>query len=121
MTCDETTLAILLASVNSIEEELGPSPEGVYASVRTRLDILEARINNPNLPAPSVDNPFYIGNSGITIRDGYGDPNLALPPYGAIPGSLYLREDGDLNLYSMEEDGYWQAVNFEVFEAGGDL
>lgn len=121
MTCDETTLAILVASVNSIEEELGPSPEGVYASVRTRLDILEARINNPYAPAPSVTNPFYIGNSGVTIQDGYGDPTVTTPP--AIPGSLFLREDGYniQGLYSFRPDGTWHQIDTDPFMATGDL
>lgn len=121
MTCDETTLAILIASVNSIEEELGPSPEGVYASVRTRLDILEARINNPYAPAPSVTNPFYIGNSGVTIQDGYGDPTATTPP--AIPGSLFLREDGANNqgLYAFRPDSLWHLIDTDPFTAAGDL
>jgi hypothetical protein len=121
MTCDETTLAILQASVNSIEEELGPSPEGVYASVRTRLDILEARINNPYAPAPSVNNPFFIGNSGVTIQDGYGDPSSQQVP--ATPGSLFLREDGYnvQGLYAFRPDGQWHQIDTDPFTAAGDL
>jgi hypothetical protein len=121
MTCDENVLTALLASVNSIEEELGPSPEGIYASVRTRLDILEARINNPFAPAPNVTNPFYIGNTGVTIQDGMGAPPVTLPP--AIPGSLFLREDGANNqgLYAFRPDGYWHLIDTDPFTAAGDL
>lgn len=121
MTCDENVLTALLASVNSIEQELGPSPEGIYASVRTRLDILEARINNPFAPAPNVTNPFYIGNTGVTIQDGYGDPTITLPP--AIPGSLFLREDGYNNqgLYAFRPDSLWHLIDTDPFTAAGDL
>jgi hypothetical protein len=116
MTCQD--------EINAIEEELGPAPAGVYASVRTRLDILEARINNPLVPAPNVENPFYIGGSpisGVSIRDGYGDPNVVLPLFTAVPGSLYLRQDGQNNLYSLEQDGYWHAANFNVWVGVNDL
>src|ERR1700722_9131105 len=88
----------LIEAVLAIETCLGILPEGIYASVRTRLDILEARINNPNAPAPNVTNPFYLGGSpvsGVSIRDGYGDPNVG--DILAVPGSLYLREDGNTN------------------------
>lgn len=37
-------VAALQAMVNDISTELGTNPEGVYADVRARLDILEARI-----------------------------------------------------------------------------
>lgn len=98
--------------INAILAELGPDPQGIYASVRTRLDILEARINNPNAPAPNVLNPFYLGNDGVTIRDGYGDPNIVLPPSAAVPGSLYLRLDGYnyQTLYMMGIDLSWHSA-----------
>lgn len=122
------TINDLIGAVIAIETELGSLPAGDYASVRTRLDILEARINNPFAPAPNVDNPFYIGGSpvsGVSIQDGYGDPNTLNVP--AIPGSLYLREDGtDLQgLYSFRSDGYWQQIagsgGSGNFSPGGDL
>lgn len=104
----------LIAAVEAIENELGPLPAGVYASVRTRLDILESRINSPLVPSPNVTNPFFIGGSpisGVSIQDGYGDPNTTYVQ--GIPGSLYLREDGYniQGLYSFRTDGYWHQVN----------
>jgi hypothetical protein len=54
------TINDLVAAVIAIEEELGVTPSGVYADVRTRLDIVEARINNPLAPAPEVLNPFLL-------------------------------------------------------------
>ena len=87
-------------------------PGGAYANVRIRLDILEARINNPFAPAPDVLNPFFISNTGVTIQAGFGDPNLvlAVPPDKA--GSLFLREDGYVQqtLYVFATDGYWHPV-----------
>lgn len=105
------TINDLIVAVINIELALGSLPAGAYASVRTRLDILEARINNPNAPAPNVNNPFYIGGSpisGVSIQDGYGDPNV--DSIAAVPGSLFLREDGVVNLYSRGSDGYWRSV-----------
>ena len=104
------TINDLIGAVIAIETELGSLPAGDYASVRTRLDILEARINNPNAPAPDVTNPFYIGLSGVSIRDGYGDPNIL--GISAVPGSLYLREDGYITegLYLFRPDGNWYSV-----------
>lgn len=109
---------------NILMQELGPNPQGIYASVRTRLDILEARINNPFAPAPNVNNPFYIGGTGVTIQTGFGNPNsvLAIP---ALSGSLFLREDGysTQGLYSYQ-DGYWYLIgggSSSSFTAGGDL
>jgi hypothetical protein len=106
---------------DDLENELGVQPQGAYATVRTRLDILEARINNPYAPAPNVNNPFYIGGSpisGVSIQDGYGDPTITLPL--GVPGSLYLREDGlpGQGLYGFRPDGYWHLISFL---AGGDL
>lgn len=105
---DEITIAELVDSVNTIETELGPQPYGVYPNIRVRLDILEARINNHLLPAPSVNNPFIIGNDGVTIETGDGYPTA-----NRVPGSLYLREDGYSTdtLYSRSVDGYWNSVN----------
>src|SRR5271157_5175308 len=114
----------LIVSVNSIEQELGPNPQGVYASIRTRLDILEARINNPFAPAPNANNPFYIGGSpisGVSIQTGFGDPTVTNPP--AISGSLYLREDGYniQGLYAFRPDGYWHQIDTDPFIATCDL
>jgi hypothetical protein len=118
------TINALVTSVEAIEMELGLLPAGVYATVRTRLDILEARINNPFAPAPNVPNPFYIGGSpvsGVSIQAGFGDPTITKPP--AIPGSLYLREDGYniQGLYAFRPDGYWHMIDTDPFTAAGDL
>jgi hypothetical protein len=84
-----TTINALIQAVEAIEIELGIVPSGPYADVRVRLDILEARINNPLAPAPNVSNPFFIGNDGVTISTGIG-----VPTENRVDGSLYLREDG---------------------------
>jgi hypothetical protein len=46
----------------------------------------------------------------VSIRAGFGDPTITLP--SAIPGSLYLREDGYANqeLYTFGTDGLWHQV-----------
>jgi len=112
------TINALIDSVESIERELGLLPSGVYASVRTRLDILEARINNPFAPAPNVQNPFFIGDTGVTISTGFG-----FPTEDRIPGSLYLREDGYNieGLYAFRPDGYWHQIDTDPWTANGDL
>ena len=62
-----------ISAIEAIETELGVTPSGPYATVRTRLDILESRINNPCVP---VNSDFIsIGNIGITVIAGQGDPN----------------------------------------------
>lgn len=109
---DATSINDLIEATEAIETELGVTPSGVYADVRTRLDILETRINNPLVPAPDVLNPFFISGTGVTIQTGSHDPNtLALPPASA--GSLFLRQDGysDQSLYTFGTDGYWHQVS----------
>jgi hypothetical protein len=115
------TINALIAAVEAIEDELGNLPKGPYATVRTRLDILEARINNPFTPAPNALNPFYIGNTGVSIQTGFGDPNAL--QVAAIPGSLYLREDGYniQGLYTFRGDGYWHQIDTDPWIAAGDL
>jgi hypothetical protein len=126
------TVEDLRQAIFAIETELGILPAGAYSTVRTRLDILELR-GTGSLPVPTgtntvltwtgstlawdavsdVANPFYIGNSGVSIQDGYGDPNV--DGYVAVPGSLFLREDanGGLNVYSFGQDGYWGLIGTE--------
>lgn len=117
---DDKAAAInaLIEAVEAIEEELGITPSGVYADVRVRLDILEARINNPLAPAPNVENPFFIGDDGVTISVGFG-----YPTENRLPGSLYLREDGYSNegVYARRPDGYWHLIDTDPFTANGDL
>lgn len=106
---DAVSVNASIAAIEAIETELGILPSGVYASVRTRLDILEARVNNPYSPYPTVVNPFYIGTTGVSIRAGIGDPNVL--QLLAVPGSLYLRQDGYSDaLYSFRGDGYWLLI-----------
>jgi hypothetical protein len=85
----------------------------VYSNVRARLDILESRINNPNLPSPTVDNPFIIGNTGVMVLVGAGAPVLS-----ANQGSIYLRTDGYhyAGFYTYQNTG-WKAlksINYNV-------
>jgi hypothetical protein len=94
--------------VDEIERILGVAPHGIYSDVRVRLDILEARINNPLVPSPNVEDPFIIGDYGVTISSGDG-----YPTEDRVNGSLYLRRDGysySPGVYS-RRDGYWVAVD----------
>ena len=107
-------LSTLTEEVDDIIEELGPTPQGVYASVRVRLDILEARINNPLAPAPGIiefiSNPVMFYPDGNTISTGVGPPTSL-----SLPGSLYLRQDGYVTLYTYT-DGYGWG---EIMGGGG--
>ena len=55
----------LIIAIENIQNELGPTPGGVYANSRVRLDILESRINNSEIPSPTVEDPFIIGNNFV--------------------------------------------------------
>lgn len=85
-----TTVNAIRDAVIAIEKELGINPKKIYANLRARLDILENRINNPSTSTPSVDNPFFVGSSGVTISAGTGEPVSS-----ETAGSLYLRTDGE--------------------------
>jgi len=95
-------------AIEAIETELGVLPSSSYLNVRTRLDVLESRINNPCVPTGGD----YISISGtpVTIIAGVGNPNII--DVTANPGSLYLREDGygTQDVYTMGSDGYWYQV-----------
>jgi hypothetical protein len=97
----------LVEAVEAVERELGITPSSVYANVRARLDVIEARINNPFAPSPDVENPFIIGNDGVTISVGDG-----YPTENRLPGSLFLRKDGyeGEGLYSRAADNIWYPV-----------
>jgi hypothetical protein len=120
MVIDDKAVAIsaLTSAVEIIERTLGITPYGVYADVRVRLDILEARINNPNAPAPNVTNPFYVdgyGGVSVSVGDGY-------PTEDRVNGSLYLRRDGYVyeGLYE-RRNGVWQLIPTDFWLAGNDL
>ena len=104
---DPAVLNALIQAVSDLQTEMGVDPSGVYADIRARLDILEARINNPLVPAPNVEDPFFIGNNGVTISTGIG-----FPTESRVDGSLYLRRDGYSNegLYS-RRGGAWVLVS----------
>ena len=118
---DAASINANIGATEAIEFELGLVPSGPYASVRTRLDILEARINNPFAPAPDVLNPFYIGNTGVSIQAGVGNPAVLAVP--AVNGSLFLREDGSsFNQVYSYQGGFWTIVGATTGGlAGGDL
>ncbi len=104
---DEDLTAFLLNAIEDIEKELGVKPQSVYSNVRARLDILEARINNPNIPSPTVDNPFYIGNTGVSITVGEDTPSSIV-----ANGSIYLRQDGySYQTLYLFKDGYWYEIS----------
>lgn len=121
MVIDDKAEAInaLIDAVESIERELGITPSGVYSDVRVRIDILESRINNPFAPGPNVENPFFIGNDGVSISTGTG-----YPTENRLPGSLYLRKDGYNNegLYAFRPDDMaWHLIDTDAWTANGDL
>jgi hypothetical protein len=104
-------------AVLAVEKELGINPKNIYGNVRARLDILENRINNPSTPSPSVENPFIVGTSGITISAGTGEPAATEPS-----GSLYLRSDGNINEKLYVKSGTsWSLVNLlETYKLTGE-
>lgn len=114
-------ISSLKESIENLEKDLGVSPGGAYPNARIRLDILESRINNPLLPSPNVENPFFIGNSGVTISTGIGYPTT-----NSINGSLFLRQDGYEGVYFRIYDT-WQPITGggggggSQWYAGGDL
>ena len=112
-----TVLNDLQDAIQNIEDELGINPSGVYANTRVRLDILESRINDPLSPAPNVENPFFIGDDGVSISTGLG-----VPTENRINGSLFLRRDGYVyeGLYA-RRDGYWKRIDTDSWTAAGDL
>lgn len=114
---DPAVITEIKNDISAIEQELGVDPNGVYSTVRTRLDILEARINNPLAPAPNVENPFYIGNDGVSISTGDG-----YPTENRVNGSLYLRKDGyvEEGLYA-RRGGVWSLVETSPWIGNGDL
>lgn len=60
------TINDLIAAVIAIETELGVLPAGDYASVRTRLDVIETRVANngtQNIQQRTVSSPTYTVDS----------------------------------------------------------
>lgn len=105
-------MSTLQEQIDAILVTLGIDPNGVYANVRARLDILEARINNPNVASPTVTNPFYIdgyGGVSISVGDGY-------PTESRNNGSLYLRRDGALaeGLYARRSGAWYQVDTYST-------
>jgi photosystem II stability/assembly factor-like uncharacterized protein len=120
MVIDDKSTAInsLIEAVTAIEKVLGITPYGVYSDIRVRLDILEARINNPNVPSPNVTNPFYIdgyGGTSISVGAGY-------PTEDRVNGSLYIRRDGlpYEGIYA-RRNGSWNLLSTNTWIAAGDL
>src|SRR6185295_11410638 len=113
------------SAVFAIESELGIAPRGIYPDVRTRLDILESRINfsvSPVIPNDGyVKSPLFIWNVPsnliLSISDGYGAPTE-----NRLNGSLYMRGDGYANneLY-VRRSGLWYPIQTDLWVAGGDL
>jgi len=125
-TQEDVAITALRSAVFAIETELGVTPSGIYPDVRTRLDILEARIQNgisPNIPNDGyVKSPLYVWNvpasTILSISDGYGAPTE-----NRLDGSIYMRGgDGYANnqLY-VRLNGHWFPVQTEHFQAANDL
>lgn len=123
---EDTAITALRSAVFAIEVELGITPSGIYPDVRTRLDILEARINLSVPPTiftndGYVKSPLFIWNVPqnliLSISDGLG-----VPTENRLSGSLYMRGDGTANneLY-VRRDGYWYPIQTDLFVANCDL
>jgi hypothetical protein len=124
---DDKAVAInaLQSATLSIEKELGVTPKGIYSDVRTRLDILESRINiNTDgyyIPDGYVNSPLFLVNSfyPLTVTISAGD---GFPTEDRLDGSLYLRRDGYVNqgLYA-RRGGVWKEITTDPWVASGDL
>ena len=122
---EDMAITALRSAVFAIEVELGITPSGIYPDVRTRLDILEARIQfgiSPLIPNDGyVKSPLYIWNVPqsiiLSISDGYGAPTE-----DRLNGSLYMRGDGYANneLY-VRRGGAWFPIQTDLFTANCDL
>lgn len=101
---DDSIIIDLQNDIAEIQEELGLTPQGVYANIRARLDILESRIGSDFAQATDVENPFFIGNDGVSISTGVG-----VPIENRLNGSLFLRTDGYLTegLYTRQNDSWF--------------
>lgn len=131
-TQEDVAITALRSAVFAIETELGVTPSGIYPDVRTRLDILESRIQfgvSPQIPNDGyVKSPLFIwnvpGNVILSVSDGYGAPTES-----RLRGSLYMRADGPVNnqLYVNISPGgpipgnSWSPVQTEQFQAHNDL
>lgn len=123
---EDVAITALRSAVFSIETELGITPSGIYPDVRTRLDILESRLQfgvSPQIPNDGyVKSPLYVWNVPqnivLSISDGYGAPTE-----NRLDGSIYMRGgDGYANnqLY-VRLNGAWYPVQTEQFTASNDL
>ena len=124
-TQEDVAISALREATFAVERELGIKPSGIYADVRARLDILEARINS-SIP-PGVSNDGYIksplilwntvNNATLTISDGYG-----YPTENRLNGSLFLRADGYENneVYIRRSNG-WFPIQTDCWSASRDL
>ena len=123
---EDVAITALRSAVFAIETELGVTPSGIYPDVRTRLDILESRIQfgiSPLIPNDGyVKSPLIIWNVpqniALTISDGYGAPTE-----DRLDGSLYMRGgDGYANnQFYVRLNGEWVPVQTEQFVASNDL
>jgi hypothetical protein len=124
-TPEDIAITALRSAVFAIEFELGITPSGIYPDVRTRLDILESRINFSVPPGfinqGYIVSPLILWNTvtgpALTISDGYGAPTE-----NRLSGSLYMRGDGYANnqLY-VRLNGSWFPIQTEQFQASNDL
>jgi hypothetical protein len=124
-TQEDIAITALRSAVFAIEFELGITPSGIYPDVRTRLDILESRINFSVPPGfinqGYIVSPLILWNTvtgpALTISDGYGAPTE-----NRLDGSLFMRGDGYANnqLY-IRLNGSWFPVQTEQFKAANDL
>ncbi len=122
---EDMAITALRSAVFAIEVELGITPSGIYPDVRTRLDILESRIQfgvSPLIPNDGyVKSPLFIWNVPqnvvLSISDGYGAPTE-----NRLDGSLYMRGDGSANneLY-VRRGGVWYPIQTDLFVANCDL
>src|SRR5574337_112185 len=123
---EDAAITALREATFAIEIELGITPSGIYPDVRTRLDILESRINLSVPPTifnndGYVKSPLFIWNFPqniiLTISDGYGAPTE-----DRLNGSLYMRSNGTANneLY-IRRSGAWYPIQTDLWVANCDL
>lgn len=124
-TPEDIAITALRSAVFAIEFELGITPSGIYPDVRTRLDILESRINF-SVPPGFVNQGYIVSplillntvtGPALTISDGYG-----VPTENRLNGSLFMRGDGYANndLY-IRRGGVWVPIQTDPFQANCDL
>jgi len=112
------SLTNIINSIDNIEQELGVDPQGIYANVRIRLDILESRIGG--YYGPPINETAGGDLSGL-----YPSPTVVgLQNNPVESGFLGLAQDGYVLTWN-NFNRQWEALpstgGSGGFTAGGDL